>query len=176
MNYLGIAMFKMFPERFYCDEEFKEYPSLDRLNREICMHMTITKNKTDAILFGSAKKGFTLTSFGKYIGKETLDSIMNVHRDSSKHVTKNKVNSTQIDSHKLSIHSEYNRIINSNSFIQYKTNSIFNGKSIWILYDVIPFTQVAIIKSKLKLAHIVATEKSDNPAIDFIKKALLYID
>ncbi len=176
MNYLGIAMFKMFPDRFYCDEDFREFPSLDRLNREICMHMTITKKKTDAILFGSAKKGFKLTNFGKFIGKETLDSIMNINQNTSNQSVTNKNKVMQIDSHKLSTHSEYQRVINSKFFNDFKTSNTFNGKSIWIIYDVIPFTQVSSIKSKLKLAQIVAAEKNDNLATEFIKKAIIYIE
>ena len=176
MNYLGVAMFKMFPDRFYCDEDFKEFPSLDRLNREICMHMTITKKKTDAILFGSAKKGFKLTNFGKFIGKETFDSIMNINKDTSNQSVTNKNRAMQIDSHKLSTHSEYQRVVNSKFFNDFKTNNTFNGKSLWIIFDVIPFTQVSSIISKLKLAQTVAVEKNYYLAIDFIKKAISYIE
>jgi hypothetical protein len=170
MNYLGIAMFKMFPDRFYCDEDFREYPSLDRLNREICMHMTITKKKTDAILSGSAKKGFVLTSFGKYIGNETLQSIENGNQNIS-----TKVVSTPIDSHKQSPHSEYNKIITSKMFIAFDKNNQFNGNLIWALYEVIPFTQVSLIKAKLKLAEITAKEKGDKRAINFINQAINHI-
>ena len=34
-NYLCIATFKLFPDKFCVDEEFPEFPSVDRLNRTV---------------------------------------------------------------------------------------------------------------------------------------------
>ncbi|MBR6640974.1 MAG: hypothetical protein IKL08_02120, partial [Clostridia bacterium] len=42
-NYICIATFKMFPDTFWCDEEFKEFPSIDRLNRTY-MHLKYVPN------------------------------------------------------------------------------------------------------------------------------------
>jgi len=171
MNYLGIAMFKMFPETFYCDEDFKEYPSLDRLNREICMHMTITKKRTDAILAGSAKNGFQLTKFGEFIGKETQKSI-----EKGASTNQTETINTPIDKHKAGTANEYTKIINSSFYKEYKDTDLIKKNAVWKLFDVVPFTQIASIKQKLKLAEAKAFELNDTHVLSFIKKILLQID
>ena len=62
-NYICIASFKLFPEKFCCDEEFKEFPSVDRLNRTY-MHLKYVK-KGKPYLAGSVKDGYSITNFGK---------------------------------------------------------------------------------------------------------------
>lgn len=171
MNYLGIAMFKMFPETFYCDEDFKEYPSLDRLNREICMHMTITKKRTDAVLAGSAKNGFQLTKFGEFVGKETIKSI-----EMGAPTNLQKAGNVPIDKHKAGTTNEYSKIINSLIYQQFRDTGLIIKNSIWKLFDVIPFTQVGSIKQKLKLAEAKALELNDTIFLSFLKNILQQID
>jgi hypothetical protein len=165
MNYLGIAMFKMFPDNFYCDEDFKEYPSLDRLNREICMHMTITKKKSEAFLAGSAKKGFQLTKYGEFVGRETKISI----EKSITNLDQNyQVN--QLDKHKNGKSKEYFKLTSSNYFKEYKLLGNLSKNFVWKLFDVIPFTKVSSIKKQLKLAEVKARELNDDTAVSFINE------
>lgn len=165
MNYLGIAMFKMFPDAFYCDEDFKEYPSLDRLNREICMHMTITKKKNDAILAGSAKNGFQLTKYGEFLGKQILDSINS--GSSTDMQIKPKEN---VDAHKEGPMKEYQRIKKSIYYLEFQKTGMISKNAVWKLYDVIPFTQETSIRKKMKLAEAKASESSDQEVLIFLEK------
>lgn len=170
MNYLGIAMFKMFPDLFYCDVDFKEYPSLDRLNREICMHMTITKKKEDAILVGSAKNGFQLTKYGELLGKQIYESIT---KGASAGInTRIKEN---VDSHKEGPSKEYYNIKNSLLFLEYIKTGQISKNAVWKLFNVNPFTQELTIKKKIKLAEAKATECSDTQVLEFLKKILLQL-
>ena len=171
MNYLGIAMFKMFPDLFYCDEDFKEFPSLDRLNREICMHMTITKKKEDAILAGSAKKGFQLTKYGEFLGKQVYDSI--VSGSSSGVNTRVKEN---VDSHKEGPLKEYQDIKKSIFFAEFCKTGQIAKNAVWKLYKVVPFTQETTIKKKIKLAESKAVECNDSDVLAFIAKLLLQLE
>lgn len=171
MNYLGIAMFKMFPDAFYCDDDFKEYPSLDRLNREICMHMTITKKKNDAILAGSAKNGFQLTKYGEFLGKQVLDSI-NSGSSTGVQIKQKEI----IDSHKEGPMKEYQRIKQSVYYVEFQKTGMISKNIVWKLYDVIPFTQEASIRKKIKLAEAKAIEASDQEVLNFLEKITYQLD
>lgn len=171
MNYLGIAMFKMFPDLFYCDVDFKEYPSLDRLNREICMHMTITKKKEDAILAGSAKKGFQLTKYGEFLGKQIYESII---KGSSEGV--NIRVKENVDSHKEGPSKEYYDIKNSTYFIEFTKTSQISKNAVWKLFKVIPFTQETTIKKKIKLAEAKALECNDTEVLEFLIRLLRQLE
>jgi len=171
MNYLGIAMFKMFPDVFYCDEDFKEYPSLDRLNREICMHMTITKNKNDAILAGSAKNGFQLTKYGEFLGKQLYESILSGNNEQV--VVKQK---EDVDAHKEGPMKEYQRIKKSIYFQEFLKTGMISKNAVWKVYDVIPFTQEMTIRKKMKLAEAKASECSDQDAMAFLEKLALQLN
>jgi hypothetical protein len=170
LTYLGIAMYKMFPRRFHCDEEFPEFPSLDRLNREICMHMTITKKKSDSILMGSAKNGFRLTQYGRFVGKEILESIQNGK------VVSNKIDAKKpIDAHKFSPRNEYNFLVESPLFEKFTTNKLNGINEIWGMYKVIPFTQKEMIREKLKYSKIIAIEENNKALINFVDYLLTQI-
>lgn len=170
MNYLGIAMFKMFPDIFYCDEDFKEYPSLDRLNREICMHMTITKNKNDAILAGSAKNGFQLTKYGEFLGKQIYDSIMQGNGNVE------FVKKEMVDAHKEGPLKEYQEIKKSAFYLEFEKTGQISKNAVWKLYKVVPFTQETTIRKKIKLAEAKAMECNDEQVLSFIAKLLLQLD
>lgn len=171
MNYLGIAMFKMFPDLFYCDVDFKEYPSLDRLNREICMHMTITKKKEDAILAGSAKKGFQLTKYGEFLGKQIYESIIKGLSEGVNARVKENV-----DSHKEGPSKEYYDIKNSAYFLEFTKTGQISKNAVWKLFKVIPFTQETTIKKKIKLAEAKALECNDTEVLEFLKRLLMQLE
>jgi hypothetical protein len=131
------------------------------------------KKKSDAILSGSAKKGFSITSYGKFIGRETLDSIENGNLITVKN---DVIKAVPVDTHKLSTHNEYIKVVNSKFFQDYiNNNNLFNGRALWAFYEVVPFTQISQIKSKLKLAQVIATDRKDQTCLDFIEKALNYL-
>ena len=161
----------MFPDLFYCDVDFKEYPSLDRLNREICMHMTITKKKEDAILAGSAKKGFQLTKYGEFLGKQIFESIV---KGSSQGV--NVSIKENVDSHKEGPQKEYSEVKKSIFYLEYTKTGQISKNAVWKLFKVIPFTQETTIRKKIKLAEAKALECNDTEVLEFLKKLLLQLE
>ena len=163
-NYLTIAMFKMFPETFYHDEDFKEYPSIDRLNRTL-MHMAIPNKKENALLHGSAKQGYSLTKLGYFVAGQVRQSILTGVGSVSE---KKKV----MDKHKEGTHSEYVRLQTSKEYAQFKETGVLSKFATWTIYQVIPFTQHETIKSKLSLAKTVAKEESDEMMLSFIETLL----
>ena len=161
-NYLCIAMFKFFPDKFCCDEEFKEYPSVDRLNRTL-MHMSISKNSP--LLNGSAKNGYRLTDYGRYIGKETNSLIQGTVDDKSIMIPK-------VDSYKSSPLEDYRKIASSEGYKKYQETGETSMDYIWSLYRVIPYTQQASIKKKLITIRNKAKEEQDNMCYEYLNKII----
>lgn len=166
-NYLCVAMFKMFPTVFYCDLDFKEYPSIDRLNRTL-MHMTITKKKDESILQGSAKQGYVLTKFGAYIGKQTFDILRGVVQTSTK--IKDRKDA---DGHKEGPNKEYNFLKDSDLYQAFReTERISSSFAIWKLFKVTPFTQQSSIKKRVSFAKIKAKEENDEQMVKFVDEII----
>ncbi|MDY2913985.1 MAG: hypothetical protein SOV58_05090 [Candidatus Enteromonas sp.] len=162
-NYLCVAMYKMYPHVFYCDDDFKEYPSIDRLNRTL-MHMTITKNKNDAILVGSAKMGYELTKVGEFTANQTHDALTGKIAG-----TTPKKRAASVDSHKEGPMKEYNDLKSSQQYRDFESSKKISSFTIWRLYKVTPFTQEGMIREKLKLAEIRAKELKDEMVLSFIQ-------
>lgn len=163
-NYLCVAMFKMFPSVFYCDLDFKEYPSIDRLNRTL-MHMTITKKKDESILQGSAKQGYVLTGFGEFVARQSLD-ILDGHVQSAIKVKVKK----DADAHKEGPNKEYAFLVESELHQTYKKTGEIPPFAVWKLFKVTPFTQQSAIKKRISLARIKAKEEGDSTIIELIDK------
>lgn len=161
-NYLCISMFKMFPDKFCCDEDFKEYPSVDRLNRTL-MHMSISK--TNPILNGSAKNGYILTNYGRALGRQVKMIIENSVLD------KNIV-APVVDKYKAAPNSDYRKFISSNGFQLFLNTGIASLDDVWPFFRAIPFTQIATIKQKLSLIKIKAKEENDKVCVDYIDRIL----
>ena len=159
-NYLCISMFKMFPDKFCCDEDFKEYPSVDRLNRTL-MHMSISK--TSPILNGTAKNGYQLTNYGKTIGLQVKAIIDNTEVDKS-------IVAPMVDKHKSAPLADYNKFIESVGFIKFQSTGIATLDDIWPYFRVIPFTQIATIKKKLLLIKNKAKEEENSTCVEYIDR------
>jgi len=117
-NYICITSFKLFPEKFCCDEEFKEFPSVDRLNRTM-MHLKYVK-KGKPYLAGSVEDGYTLTSFGKANAIEVESIINNTEVDKT-------IKAPTVDKHKKGIGGDYLRLKESSDYnIYLETGKIDN--------------------------------------------------
>ena len=157
-NYVCIASFKLFPERFCCDEEFKEFPSVDRLNRTY-MHLKYVK-KGKSYITGTMKEGFALTTFGRAMAKEVEALINGTEIDKS-------VKPVPVDAHKKG-NSQYYKFIESESYKQYLETKNINLKYMWKFFDVAPYTKIKKIKDNLELILQYAQEKNDQGCVSFI--------
>ncbi len=115
-NYICIASFKFFPEKFCCDNEFTEYPSVDRLNRTI-MHMHTSKSDNN-YLIGSAKRGFILTELGRIVGNQVEAEIKGTK-------TNGQLTAPTVDMHKKGLTQNYERFVQSVIYEKYKTSKQF---------------------------------------------------
>ena len=158
-NYICIASFKLFPEKFCCDEEFKEFPSVDRLNRTM-MHLKYVKSGRSYIS-GSVEKGYVLTGFGK-ANAEVVESIINnTPIDTT-------VKPPVVDIHKKGIGGDYRRLVESNEFRVFLETRNIDKMFVWKFFGVIPYTQVKRIKDDLTVIKQYAKEHNDKDCLELV--------
>ena len=160
-NYICITSFKLFPEKFCCDEEFKEFPSVDRLNRTM-MHLKYVK-KGKPYLAGSVEDGYTLTSFGEANAIEVESIINNTKVDKA-------IKAPTVDKHKKGIGGDYLRLKETDDYNIYLETGKIDNMFIWKFYNVIPYTQIKFIKENLVTIKQYAKESNDIKCIEFIEK------
>lgn len=157
-NYLCVAAYKFFPDKFCLDDEFREYPSADRLNRTL-LHMHTSKTGNN-YLTGDARLGFKLTALGRMIGNQVKSEIENNKiRD---------VDKPSIDNHKKGYTQLYKNFINSTIYKKYIDSRNVSLNDLWVYYHAIPYTKIDTIKKDF--AEIVTYAKSvgDKDCIDCI--------
>lgn len=162
-NYLCIAAFKIFPDSFCCDEEFKEFPSVDRLNRTM-MHLKYVQ-KGMPYLAGSIKNGYSLTNLGKSLAIEVKSIIENTKIDS-------KIKAPVVDGHKKGFSKDYLLFIEGNEYKDYLKSGKIDLMYVWKFYKTTPFTQVKTTKENLKSILNYANEKKDDKCIAFVEDVL----
>ncbi len=161
-NYICIASFKFFPDKFCCDEEFKEYPSVDRLNRTL-LHMHT--NRSSAYLTGTVKNGFKITKLGRLVAKQVSDEINNVVED-------NNEKAPVVDLHKKGFIQEYTKFIESEFYKNFVENNMINIDYLWKLYRVIPYSRVTAIKKDLDNVRARAQEIGDTNCVECIDELI----
>lgn len=158
-NYICIASFKLFPEKFCCDEEFREFPSVDRLNRTM-MHLKYVKNGKP-YLAGTIENGYSLTSYGKANAIEVESIINNAASDKS-------IKAPTVDKHKKGIGGDYYRLIKSPEYKKYLETKHVDNMFVWSFYNAIPYTQIKTIKENLLMIRQYAKDLNDTDCLDFI--------
>lgn len=162
LNYLCIATFKIFPDTFCCDEEFKEFPSIDRLNRTY-MHLKYVK-KGKPYIAGTASNGYVLTSYGIAVAEEVESIINNSKMDKEK-------KAPIVDAHKKGFARDYLRFIETDGYKRSIISSNeLNIMFVWNFYDVIPYTQIKYVKEGLENIKHYAKELNDEKCIEIINK------
>ncbi len=165
-NYLCIAAFKFFPDVLCCDEEFKEFPSVDKLNRAM-MHAKYVKNGKPYIT-GTTEKGYELTSYGKTIAMEMESIFNNIKVDKT-------IKVPVIDQHKKGFGHDYAAFINSDGYKKYLDDKVVDEKFIWKYYKVTPYTQIKKIKDNLNLVSSYANNNNDEICIEFINEIMKFL-
>ncbi|MBQ9314279.1 MAG: hypothetical protein IJ220_04655 [Clostridia bacterium] len=159
-NYLCVSAFKMFPDVFCCDEEFKEFPSIDRLNRTL-MHLKYVKTGK-SYLAGSTKSGYSITKYGYMIAEEVEKIIgyTEVNENIAKPI---------IDKHKKGV-GDYYEFISGNGYKKYLETGQVDDMYVWSFYKVTPYTQLKSTIKNLKDVLAYAKEKNDEMCIKYIEK------
>ena len=146
----------------HTDEEFKEFPSVDRLNRTM-MHLKYVK-KGKPYLTGTVENGYSLTNFGKATALE-VESIIN-HS-----VVDKSIKAPVVDKHKKGFGKDYVEFINSDGYKKYLATNKIDIMFIWEFYNVIPYTQIKFIKNSMENIKEYANELKDAKCIQFINEA-----
>jgi hypothetical protein len=158
-NYIVIAAFKLFPEKFYFSEEFKIFPHIEMLNRTL-LHL---RPKERNYATGSSRLNYQLTKFGEEIAKQVEKEI---NLSTNKFVLpKNKT----MDPHKAEPNIEYIKLKNSEAYKKFIQGN-FGNMDLWIYYGVTPYSQIDKIKNKVNETRIIAEEKGDKNIINLLNK------
>ncbi len=149
-NNLCIAAFKLFPEKFYFSEDFKEYPHIEMLNRTL-LHLR-PKERNYAI--GNSKIPYTLTDVGREIAYQVKNDMI------TDKVT-NKVKQV-MDPHKNESIKLLSKLKNSGILVKYDNGLGISDFDLFDFFKVTPYTQEARIKVKLsKLEQYCSGNKED---------------
>ncbi len=155
-NSICIATYKLFPEKFYFSEEFKEFPHIEMLNRTILHLRPIERNYAA----GSVRMGYELTPLGEEIARQVKTQIESGF--SSKHVPQ------VMDPHKKTSENDLNKILNSDIFKEWLSTSEVDELKLWDFFGVTPYTQSDKIKSFLRETEEHAKSKDEQKVIQFI--------
>ena len=158
-NYIVIAAFKLFPEKFYFSDEFKIYPHIEMLNRTL-LHL---RPKERNYATGGSRIKYELTKFGEETAKQVEEEI-NLATGKPL-LLKNKI----MDSHKAEPSVEFRKLKDSEVYKKF-TEGGFDDMDLWIYYGVTPFSQIERIKKKIKETKIIAEENGDQKIISLLNK------
>jgi hypothetical protein len=162
-NYLCIATYKMFPDKFCADEEFKEFPSVDRLNRTV-LHCVRPSNEKNRFLIGDVRLGYALTKMGIAVAEQVGNEIKGLHE---------KIDTKPvIDKHKKGHITDYLKFIKSDLYKIYQATGEIDLFYVWDYYETFPYSDVDKIKKSLKEISIVAKEKNDTTCIELVEYIL----
>ena len=160
-EYIGVALFKMFPEKFALIT-FKEYPDMNRIADVLQLNLNPT-HRNWAI--GNIKNGFRLTMAGKQIVEQADDMLKN---PSAQKILKSarspRMKSIQFDIEEILKSPIYNKW-------QHNKNSI-NEFDILSFLGVMSFTNKIIIKKRVNDLKGMAINTGSKEVAEFIN----YID
>ena len=165
-NYICIASFKMFPEKFCMDEEFKEFPSVDRLNRTY-MHLKYVK-KGKPYITGTTQEGYKLTTYGESIAEE-VEAMLN------NSVIDKIIVAPPVDKHKKGVSKDYLKFKESEGFNTFKTTGEVDIMYVFEFFNVTPYTRINFINNNLKDILDYAKQFKDSELEDYANKALAII-
>ena len=157
-NNICIATFKLFPEKFYFSEEFKEYPHIEMLNRTI-LHL---RPKERNYATGSVGQSYALTKVGEEIAREVKAEI---ETGSSKPPAPKKV----MDEHKKTDTNDLNKLKKSSIYQTWLNDKSIDDMEIWAFFDVTPFTRLNEVKARIKSTKTYAKDVGETDAVRFLE-------
>lgn len=162
-NYLCISSFKMFPEKFCLDEEFKEFPSVDRLNRTY-MHLKYVK-KGKPYITGTTNEGYKLTTYGEAVAEE-VESLLN------NSIVDKTIIAPPVDQHKKGFSKDYSKFKKSEGFENYKLTGNVDVMYIFEFFNVTPYTRIKMINKNLEDVLGYAKQFDDKELETYVNKAI----
>lgn len=156
-NNICIATFKLFPEKFYFSEEFKEFPHIEMLNRTILHLRPVERNYAS----GSVKTDYELTALGKEIARQVEGDIQQGSSSSA-------INTKTMDEHKKTSHNDLQKILTSKIYRTWLENGTLEEMEIWDFYGVTPYTQLDKIKKSIDETRAYAKSAGDDKAVEFL--------
>lgn len=162
-NYLCISSFKMFPEKFCLDEEFKEFPSVDRLNRTY-MHLKYVK-KGKPYITGTQAEGYKLTTYGESIAEEVGALLGNSTVDKT-------ISAPPVDKHKKGVSKDYSVFKESEGFEEYKLTGKVDIIHVFEFFNITPYTRIKMVSNYLEDILGYAKQFGDKDLEDYVSKAI----
>ena len=162
-NYLCISAFKMFPDAFCCDEEFKEFPSVDRLNRTY-MHLKYVK-KGQSYITGTTKEGYKLTIYGRSIAEEVNAILLNTKVDKS-------ISAPPVDTYKKGFSKDYIMFKKSEGYKDFEETKRIDLMYIWEFFNVTPYSRLKMINSYLKDILQYAKDSNDEECMEYVNEII----
>ena len=157
-NNICIAAFKLFPERFYFSEEFKDYPHIEMLNRTI-LHL---RPKERNYAQGSVKTLYRLTKVGRAVADQVEIDIKTGSSDAA------RLPSKPVDIHKKTAHNDLHKIKTSDIYKCWLESGEVKTLDAWRFFDVTPFTQYDRIKQDIKQLKIDAKSQEAEETVTFL--------
>jgi hypothetical protein len=156
-NNICIATFKLFPEKFYFSEEFKEFPHIEMLNRTILHLRPVERNYAS----GSVKTDYELTALGEEIAQQ-------VERDIQQGNSSAPTSPKAMDEHKKTSHNDLQKILTSSIYKTWLENGTLEEMEIWDYYGVTPYTQFDKIKKSIDETRVYAKSNGNNKVVEFL--------
>lgn len=158
-NNICIATFKLFPEKFYFSEDFKEYPHIEMLNRTI-LHL---RPKERNYATGSVGQSYALTKVGEEVAREVKAEI---EVGASKPTAPKKI----MDEHKKTNINDLNKVKRSGIYQTWLNEKRIDDMEIWSFFDVTPFTRLNEIKSFIKGTKAYSQDKGETDVVQFLEE------
>lgn len=157
-NNICIATFKLFPEKFYFSEEFKEYPHIEMLNRTI-LHL---RPKERNYATGSVGTNYKLTPIGEEVARQVVNEI---NTPTHKPVAPKKA----MDDHKKSAFNDLNKLRRSKLYQKWQSEHQIEAMDAWDYFEVTPYTQINKIKSVVKDTLPYAESQNETDLVELLK-------
>lgn len=156
-----ITAYKLFPEKFYLSDEFKEYPAIERLNRTL-LHL---RPKEQNYAIGSPSVNYVLTPLGKEVAFQVAMIL-------EQGVVKSKSKENVLEKNQHTLANDYKNFISHTLYIEVIENKMDVLDFVWLYFEVTPFTQRERIKKKLLSIREYAMTKQDNGCIQSIDRII----
>jgi len=158
--YICIATFKLFPDKFYFSEEFREYPHIEMLNRTI-LHL---RPKENNYATGSASTEYHLTPIGEEVAKQV--SIDLETKGESGQIAPRKT----MDRNKKAIYNDFQKVLDSKEFANFIEVGSLDESLVWSFFGITPYTQIDVTKKFVKQVKEYAEEQGAKEVMKFLSE------
>ena len=159
-NNICVAAFKLFPEKFYFSEEFRNYPHIEMLNRTI-LHL---RPKERNYAQGSVRTNYRLTKIGHLVAEQVTMDIA-----AGGQIAK-KTSAKPMDRHKKTDFNDLYKVKKSDLYKMWLKNGKLDTLDVWRFFGATPFTQHDRIRQEIKHWKSNAEFEDEKETIDFLSQ------